>query len=277
MTSLTVPEADSASAALLLSQAGPHAARVFVARPTLPEFSLASPLFRVLLLRRLRRCQMPMPSKTRPSWRSPRCVSALRRPTQSSAAPAAANSPSPRLKLEGAGAMRPRTSSACLLGAGRGPSLPPARPRPSLPSRCVGRPSSPSQLRGLSPPVYCRSRSVALQNVDGDPPLLSEVLVDSVHRLGLPSSVATLDALGDHRAGMPNGRCVSAGSAERAAAQVCRVTRRGRGLLQTFKKHVLAGYVFDSRRVEGQIKSPTTLSGCGRARPSHGPRAGGEA
>ena len=51
-------EADSASAALLLSQAGPHAARVFVARPTLPEFSLASPIFRVLLLRRLR---LPLP------------------------------------------------------------------------------------------------------------------------------------------------------------------------------------------------------------------------
>ena len=262
-------EADSASAALLLSQAGPHAARVFVARPTLPEFSLASPIFRVLLLRRLRlplpltaarcRCQArqdpfgdhraacprsgvlraragPLERATArvcreagatvalnvlvrdlnldpvrqddrrievianglPLWggaqvavdttlvspltaagaprrvRGQTAVQPSRQPggprsapTQSSAVPTAAGSPSLRLKLEGAGAMRPLTSSACLLAAGRGPSLPPAGPQPPLPSRCVGRPSSPSQLRGLSPPVFCRSRSVALPTLMG--------------------------------------------------------------------------------------------------------------
>ena len=44
--------------ALLDSQAGPHAARVLTTRPTLPEFSLESPLFRAILLRRLR---LPLP------------------------------------------------------------------------------------------------------------------------------------------------------------------------------------------------------------------------
>ena len=43
---------------LLALQSGPHAARVFVARPTSPELSLDSPVFRALLLRRLR---MPLP------------------------------------------------------------------------------------------------------------------------------------------------------------------------------------------------------------------------
>ena len=51
-------ESDAASAALLDSQAGPHAARVLTTRPTLPEFSLESPLFRAILLRRLR---LPLP------------------------------------------------------------------------------------------------------------------------------------------------------------------------------------------------------------------------
>ena len=51
-------ELDPASAAMLDSQAGPYAARVFTARPTSPELCLPSPLFRALLLRRLR---MPLP------------------------------------------------------------------------------------------------------------------------------------------------------------------------------------------------------------------------
>ena len=51
-------ESDAASAALLDSQAGPHAARVLTTRPTLPEFSFKSPLFRAILLRRLR---LPLP------------------------------------------------------------------------------------------------------------------------------------------------------------------------------------------------------------------------
>ena len=51
-------EADTTSAALLDSQAGPQAALVFATRPTLPEFSLESPLFRAILLRRLR---LPLP------------------------------------------------------------------------------------------------------------------------------------------------------------------------------------------------------------------------
>ena len=51
-------ETDAASAALLESQAGPHAAHVLTARPTQPEFTLASPLFRAILLRRLR---LPLP------------------------------------------------------------------------------------------------------------------------------------------------------------------------------------------------------------------------
>ncbi|CAE7901835.1 unnamed protein product [Symbiodinium sp. KB8] len=50
--------ADTTSAALLDSQAGPQAALVFATRPTLPEFSLESPLFRAILLRRLR---LPLP------------------------------------------------------------------------------------------------------------------------------------------------------------------------------------------------------------------------
>ena len=51
-------ETDAASAALLESQAGPHAARVLTARSTQPEFTLASPIFRAILLRRLR---LPLP------------------------------------------------------------------------------------------------------------------------------------------------------------------------------------------------------------------------
>ena len=51
-------ESNAASASLLDSQAGPHAARVLTTRPTLPEFSLESPLFRAILLRRLR---LPLP------------------------------------------------------------------------------------------------------------------------------------------------------------------------------------------------------------------------
>ena len=42
------------SRALLLSQAGPHAARAFTVFPTSAELTVTSPLFRVLLLRRLR-------------------------------------------------------------------------------------------------------------------------------------------------------------------------------------------------------------------------------
>ena len=51
-------ELDASSAALLDSQAGPYAARIFTARPTSPELTLESPLFRALLLRRLR---LPLP------------------------------------------------------------------------------------------------------------------------------------------------------------------------------------------------------------------------
>ena len=47
-------ETDAASAALLDSQAEPHAARVLTTRPTLPEFSLESLLFRAILFRRVR-------------------------------------------------------------------------------------------------------------------------------------------------------------------------------------------------------------------------------
>ena len=53
-----LPELTTASRALLLSQAGPHAARVFTVLPTWDEFTVPSPLFRVLLLRRLR---LPLP------------------------------------------------------------------------------------------------------------------------------------------------------------------------------------------------------------------------
>ena len=49
---------DAASRALLLSQAGPHAARAFTVLPTSAELMVPSPLFRVLLLRRLR---LPLP------------------------------------------------------------------------------------------------------------------------------------------------------------------------------------------------------------------------
>ena len=38
--------------------AGPHVSRILTTRPTLPEFSLASPLFRAILLHRLR---LPLP------------------------------------------------------------------------------------------------------------------------------------------------------------------------------------------------------------------------
>ena len=51
-------ETDTASAAVLDSQARPHAARVLTTRATLPEFSLESPLFRAIVLRRLR---LPLP------------------------------------------------------------------------------------------------------------------------------------------------------------------------------------------------------------------------
>ena len=49
---------DPTSRALLLSQAGPFAGRVFTAVPTALEFTVPSHLFRVLLLRRLR---LPLP------------------------------------------------------------------------------------------------------------------------------------------------------------------------------------------------------------------------
>ena len=51
-------ELDAPGLALLDSQSGPHAASVFTTRPVSPELSLSSPLFRVLLLRRLR---LPLP------------------------------------------------------------------------------------------------------------------------------------------------------------------------------------------------------------------------
>ena len=74
-----------------------------------------------------------------------------------------------------------------LLGAGRGPSQPPAGPQPCFPSRCVGRPPSPSQLRGLSPLVYCRSRSVALPTLTGIPP-------SSARSWSIPPSLPPLQA-----------------------------------------------------------------------------------
>ena len=49
---------DAASPALLLSLAGPHAARAFAVLPTSAELMVPSPLLRVLLLRRLR---LPLP------------------------------------------------------------------------------------------------------------------------------------------------------------------------------------------------------------------------
>ena len=80
-----VKGADAASAALLGSQAGPHAARVFTARSTRRQFTLAlsSPLFRAILLCRLRlprsHCrQMPVPCTARPLWGPPRDLPALR-------------------------------------------------------------------------------------------------------------------------------------------------------------------------------------------------------
>ncbi len=49
---------DTASRALLLSQADPHGGRVLTTLPTAPELRADNPLFRVILLRRLR---MPIP------------------------------------------------------------------------------------------------------------------------------------------------------------------------------------------------------------------------
>ena len=49
---------DTASRALLLSQAGPHAGRAFALLPTAQEFTFPDTHFRVLLLRRLR-MQLP--------------------------------------------------------------------------------------------------------------------------------------------------------------------------------------------------------------------------
>ena len=49
---------DAASRALLLTQAGPHAARAFTVFLSSAELTVPSPLFRVLLLRRLR---LPLP------------------------------------------------------------------------------------------------------------------------------------------------------------------------------------------------------------------------
>ena len=54
-------ENDAASAALLDSQAGLHAARVLTTRPTLLELSLESLFLRAFLLRRLR-LPLPLPS-----------------------------------------------------------------------------------------------------------------------------------------------------------------------------------------------------------------------
>ena len=55
---LHLSHTDAASRALLLSQAGPHAGRAFTVFPTSAELTVPSPLFRVLLLRRLR---LPLP------------------------------------------------------------------------------------------------------------------------------------------------------------------------------------------------------------------------
>ena len=55
-----LPELTTASRALLLSQAGPHAARVFTVLLTWDEFTVPSPLLRVLLLRRLRPRPQPL-------------------------------------------------------------------------------------------------------------------------------------------------------------------------------------------------------------------------
>jgi len=51
-------ELDAPGLALLDSQSCPHAACVFTTRPVSPELSFSSPLYRVLLLRRLR---LPLP------------------------------------------------------------------------------------------------------------------------------------------------------------------------------------------------------------------------
>ena len=55
---LHLSHTDAASRALLLSQAGPHAGRAFTVFPTSAELTVPPPLFRVLLLRRLR---LPLP------------------------------------------------------------------------------------------------------------------------------------------------------------------------------------------------------------------------
>ena len=55
---LHLSHTDAASRALLLSQAGPHAAHAFTVFPTSAELTVPPPLFRVLLLRRLR---LPLP------------------------------------------------------------------------------------------------------------------------------------------------------------------------------------------------------------------------
>ena len=53
---------DTAGRALMLSQAGTHASRAFTAFPTAAEFRVENPLFRIMLLRRLR---LPLPISPR--------------------------------------------------------------------------------------------------------------------------------------------------------------------------------------------------------------------
>ena len=53
---------DTAARALMLSQAGTHASRAFTAFPTAAEFRVENPLFRIMLLRRLR---LPLPISPR--------------------------------------------------------------------------------------------------------------------------------------------------------------------------------------------------------------------
>ena len=68
-------------------------------------------------------------------------------------------------------AVRPPTSSACVLGAGHGPSRPPLEPQPSQPSRCVRHPSSLAQQRFImcypSQPASCHSCSPARPTLMG--------------------------------------------------------------------------------------------------------------
>ena len=70
------PASTAASRALLLSQAGPHAVRVFKVLPTWDEFAVPSSLFRILILRRLRLAPprpqpLFLPLRVRCAWGPP--------------------------------------------------------------------------------------------------------------------------------------------------------------------------------------------------------------